>query len=244
MIHLTTLNFIDMEIGETERNCLMITTLSDYICRSMPQCGDFSTNPNLRKKVDDEGNLLPYVGNTVVFLLDNTTKESLMRLQESLYQAAPEMLAHPLQMSTFHMTLHDLANGTPEQPGLRDSMSCAREQVSLILPGLKNTPPLRMKTTWLFNMVNTSIVLGLTPADAETWNRLDEMYMALESVVPLGYALTPHITMAYFRPGTYNSEQVRRLSEALRNVNLDITLHTEELVLQNFSDMNHYMTIL
>ena len=55
----------------------MINTLDDYICNSMPWWGDFTTNPNLRKKVDEEGNLLPFLGNTVVFLLDDDTKEKL-----------------------------------------------------------------------------------------------------------------------------------------------------------------------
>lgn len=222
----------------------MINTLDDYICDSMPQWGDFTTNPNLRKKVDAEGNLLPFVGNTVVFLLDDDTKEQLRQLQDSLYQAAPDMLAKPLQMSTFHMTLHDLANGTPGQPGLDDYMRYTQETASQILPGWKDTAPLRMKTTWLFNMVNTSIVLGLKPADEESWRRLDEMYTTLEAVVRLGYALTPHITMAYFLPGTYAPEQVQRLSTALRNVELEITLDMKNLVLQNFTDMNHYETVL
>jgi len=222
----------------------MINSLDAYICRSMPQWGDFTTNPNLRKKVDDEGNLLPYVGNTVVFLLDDDTKEILCQLQESLYRAAPDMLAQPLQMSTFHMTLHDLANGTPEQSGLQNYMSYTQERISQILPGWKDAPPLRMKTTWLFNMVNTSIVLGLAPADEESWHRLDEMYATLESVVNLGYALTPHITVGYFRPGTYSPEQVQRLSAALHNVDLEVMLHMKDLVLQNFADMNHYETVL
>ena len=222
----------------------MINTLDDYICNSIPQWGDFTTNPNLRKKVDDEGKLLPFMGNTVVFLLDDDAKEKLRQLQESLYQAAPDMLAQPLQMSTFHMTLHDLANGTPGQLGLDDYMRYTQEKVSQILPGWKDTAPLRMKTTWLFNMVNTSIVLGLKPADEETWRRLDEMYTTLEDVVHLGYALTPHITVGYFLPGTYTPEQVQRLSVALRNVDMEITLDMKNLVLQEFFDMNHYETAL
>ena len=62
----------------------MINTLDEYICSSMPQWGDFTTNPNLRKKVDDAGNLLPFLGNTVVFLLDDEIKETLCQLQQSL----------------------------------------------------------------------------------------------------------------------------------------------------------------
>ena len=222
----------------------MINTLDDYICHSMPQWGDFTTNPSLRKKVDESGNLLPFLGNTVVFLLDDDTKEKLRQLQESLYRAAPKMLAQPLQMSTFHMTLHDLANGAPEQPELQDYIHYTQARVSQILPSWKDTPPLRMKTTRLFNMVNTSIVLGLKPADEESWRRLEEMYTALEDVVRLGYALTPHITMAYFLPGTYTQEQVQRLSSVLRNVDMEISLDMKNLVFQEFSDMNHYKTVL
>lgn len=221
----------------------MINTLDNYICNSLPRWGDFTTNPNLRKKVDDGGKLHPFVGNTVVFLLDAETKEKLRQLQEALYRTAPDMLAKPLQMSTFHMTLHDLANGTPGQPGLEDYMQYTQEKASRMLSGWRDAPPLRMKATWLFNMVNTSIVLGLAPADEDSRHRLDGMYTALEAVVHLGYALTPHITVGYFRPGTYNSEQVRRLSAALRNVELEITLDMKDLVLQEFSDMNHYATV-
>lgn len=222
----------------------MINTLDDYICCSMPHWGEFTTNLNLSKKVDYAGRLLPYHGNTVVFLLEETTRNHLQRLQKSLYHAAPEMLALPLQVSTFHMTLHDLVNGSPDSSDLLDAMNCTQEQASRVLSAWKSLPPLQMKTTWLFNMVNTSIVLGLTPADDDSRQRLDEMYTALESVVPLGYALTPHITMAYFRPGTYSPGQVRRLSSALRPVDLDITLRMEDLVLQTFTDMNHYETVI
>lgn len=222
----------------------MINTLDNFICTSMPQWGDFITNPNLCKKVDAAGNLLPFVGNTVVFLLDDGTKEQLRHLQEELYRVASDILAKPLRMSTFHMTLHDLANGAPDQPGLDDHMRYTQEKASLILPVWKNAAPLRMKATWLFNMVNTSIVLGLIPADEDSWYRLDEMYTALEDVVHLGYALTPHITMAYFLPGTYNPKQVQRLSAALRRVDLEISLDMKNLVLQEFSDMNHYDSIL
>lgn len=97
-----------------------------------------------------------------------------------------------------------------------------------------------MKTTWLFDMVNTSIVLGLVPADEETWRRLDEMYTALESVVPLGYALTPHITMAYFKPGTYTQYDLNCLRPALHPVVLGVELQFVNLFYQEFVNMNSY----
>ena len=52
----------------------MLNLLDGYIQNSLPEQGDFYTNPNLCKKVDDFGHFLPFYGNTVVFLLDDGTR--------------------------------------------------------------------------------------------------------------------------------------------------------------------------
>lgn len=219
----------------------MINILEDYIYRSLPEWGTFSTNPNLEKKVDKNGDFKPFYGNTVVFDLREETKQVLQNLQEELYQSAGWMLSHKLDPATFHMTLHDLVNAPEMTEELETGMTEAEVKAKQILTQWQNFPPLHMKTTWLFNMVNTSIVLGLTPADEETWRRLDEMYTALESVVPLGYALTPHITMAYFRPGAYTQYDLNCLRQALHPVELDVELRLEKSSYQEFKDMNHYV---
>ena len=220
----------------------MLNTLDDYIGHSLPEQGKFTTNSGLGRKVSPGGSFLPFRGNTAVFLLDGGTRRALRGLQDELYAAAPDMLAERLGEGTFHMTLHDLANGVPGEQGLegrmRDTEAKARELLRMF-----GGPPLRMRATRLFNMVNTSIVLGLKPADGDSWRRIDGMYTSLEQVVTLGYALTPHITMAYFRPGTYGREQVDRLAAALRAVELELTLDMGALVLQSFGDMNNYETL-
>lgn len=218
----------------------MINTLDDYIWHSLPEHGDFSTNPNLRKKVDDTGHFLPFYGNTTVFLLDDAARRALQDIQRELYTHAGWMLSQPLNASTFHMTLHDLVNAPIRDQELENRMSEAEQKARPMLASWKHRPPLRMRTTWLFNMVNTSIVLGLKPADEESWNRLDAIYMELEKVVPLGYGLTPHITMAYFRSGTYSQDEVNCLRYVLRPVGLEIELKMDRLVSQCFWDMNHY----
>lgn len=218
----------------------MINILEDYIFKSLPEWGDFSTNPNLTKKVNHFGEFLPFFGNTVVFDLPDETKRALQGLQDELYENAAWMLSQKLDSPTFHMTLHDLENGSELTKELKGRMAAAEEKVKILLVQWQNQPPLHMKTTWLFNMVNTSIVLGLAPADEESWKRLDEMYTALESVVHLGYALTPHITMAYFKPGTWFAYDLNSLRGALRNVELEVELNMENLVYQEFRDMNHY----
>lgn len=221
----------------------MLNLLYGYIENSIPEHGNLTTSPGLRVKVDDGGHLLPFVGNTTVFLLEDGAKAAIGEIQSELYRAAGTLLAAPLTPDTFHMTLHDLANGTPS-PETDRWMSETEPAARSILSELKeDSRPLHMKTTWVFNMVNTSIVLGLAPADPETEARLAHMYARLNAVVPLNYALCPHITLAYFRPGSYDQEALRALRSAMGPVKLELTLSMEDLVLQRFSDMNHYRTI-
>lgn len=218
----------------------MINTISDYILHSLPGEGVLETNPNLRKKVDETGAFLPFYGNTVVFLLNNEIKRTLAAIQERLYDQAGDLLAEKLVPDTFHMTLHDLVNGPEENESLRREMVRAEKTAKAILARWWDWPDLHMKATATFNMVNTSIVLGLEPADGESWGQLDEMYCALHQAVPLSYGLTPHITLAYFRPGIYNRIRLAALREALGPVELDVELKMADLQLQNFRDMNRY----
>ena len=221
----------------------MLNILEDYISRSMPERGDFETSHGLHRKVNEQGELLPFQGNTTVFLLEEQDKHRLEQLKQELYCAAPDMLAPPLGEDTFHMTLHDLANGAPEQAGLAEWMAQTDQAARPILALCRELPPLTMRATWMFNMVNTSIVLGLKPADEAGRRRLDAMYCALETARPLGYALTPHITLAYFRPGRYGQETVARLRRALGPVDWTLTLRPDMLALQRFDSMNHYENI-
>ena len=220
----------------------MINTLKDYICDSLPNTETFTTNVNLVKKVDESGKLLPFYGNTVVFLLDAETKRALKAVQDELYAAAPDMLAEALPEESFHLTAHDLANAPENTPELQTKMAETAEKTLALVREVLPKKPLQMKATWAFNMVSTSIVVGWEPTDEESYAALDKLYMTLEKVVPLGYALCPHITLAYFRPGVYEKEAVDRLRSALRPVDLTLTLKPENLVLQNFESMSDYRT--
>lgn len=221
----------------------MINTLKDYISDSLPQTGGFTTNANLVKKVDASGKLLPFYGNTVVFLLDDETKRSLKAVQDKLYAAAPDMLAEPLPEESFHLTAHDLVNDAENTPELRAKMAEAAEKTLPLVRDVFPKKTIQMKATWAFNMVGVGIVVGWEPADEESCAALDKLYTTLEKVVPLGYALCPHVTLAYFRPGVYEQEAVDRLRAALQPVDLTLELKPENLVLQNFESMSDYKTV-
>lgn len=220
----------------------MLNTLDDYIPHTLPGYGEFFTNPALEMKVDASGRLLPFYGDTVVFILSDEAKRALALLQDELYSAAPMLLAQRLDPDSFHMTLHDLSNAARQDAALISAMvengKAAKEHIAR----WQGRAPLHMKATWLFNMVNTSIVLGLVPADDESRRALEEMYDSMESVISLGYPLCPHVTMAYFRPGTYSQTELASLRRALRPVELDVELCMDKLCYQRFTDMNHYFT--
>ena len=71
------------------------------------------------------------------------------------------MLAQPLTADTFHMTLHDLVNGSVHSEALARDMERVKDQVLPLLQIWQNEPPLQMRATRTFNLVHTSVVLGL-----------------------------------------------------------------------------------
>lgn len=216
----------------------MLNTLRD--CREHSVPAILNTAPGLAAKVGRDGALLPFPGNTVVFLLEEGEKAQLQKLQEELYRHCGHLLAQPLHPETFHMTLHDLANGdclgqkAQMAAGACEILDAVRWKPKAIIP---------MKAACTFNMVNTSVVLLLEPATEQAWQQLDELYLQFQQVRHLPYALTPHITLAYFLPGCYNAEETDVLRSALGQVTLEISLSTASLVLQNFETMNDYRTV-
>lgn len=217
----------------------MLNLLKHYIGDSVPG-GVFPTNPSLANKVDPDGSFRPFFGSTVVFSLDEPAKLALAALQRALYREIGHMLAQPLTADTFHMTLHDLVNGPAYTEALVGDMARVKDGVLPLLEMWQSEPPLSMRATRTFNLVHTSVVLGLEPLDAGSWRQLDRIYQALEAVVPLGYGLTPHITLAYYKPGAYSEADAARLRAALGPSDLELILPMQALAYQTFWDMNHY----
>lgn len=223
----------------------MIDLLKEYVCHSVSEREVFQTAPGLRAKVDDEGKLLPFAGNTVVFLLDDDTKTALARLQDELYAQCGDLLAERLSPDTFHMTLHDLANGRPSLKLEQDMKRMASEAKPRLADcrGFDGRA-IHMNADRTFNMAHTSVVLGLEPYNwLDSWAHLEGLYRYFQQVRELDYDLTPHITLAYYKPGVYSKEDAARLRAALGPVDLSVQLKMENLVLQNFTDMNHYETV-
>ena len=204
--------------------------------------GCFETNPNLIHKVNEEGKLKPYYGNSMIFELKDDNVLSLCKvLCQQINQS--EMMAEPLQQHTMHMTLHDLVNGASLED-IAQNKEAVGQQAMQVLERLPKFE-LKMKPVRVYSMNQTSIVLGMEAINEEHHQVLMHLYEAFQKIYPLSYPLTPHITLSYYRPSIYPKEIVLQLQEYMRrandlNRNIIITLKKENLKLLQFKDMNHY----
>lgn len=207
----------------------------------------FKGNPSLSQKIDKENNFQNFYGDTVVFALDHAAKEKLSAYAERLARSAPECFCERLVPDTFHVTLHDLSNS----PVLRDVAEELFENELMVIEQLKEIQKqaktnIRLKSTCLFNMVDTSLVLGLYPADEDAYRRLMELYSIFDRVKKLNYPFTPHITLAYYNINGFDPQAASVLENTVLQLNHDIELefNVRDFYYQKFKSMNDYIDII
>lgn len=173
-------------------------------------CNDeFVTHGELSAKVEQCGKFKTFHGSAVAFDLSDNDKAFIRGISDSLYTSCSDMLAEPLNPKTYHMPLHNLLAGE-----YSESEFCSiRNKTKWLIDVLKNdfTKPIQMRSTWVFNMMNTSIVIGLEPTDDENYRQLCSLYNVFNEVAKITYLFTPHITVAYYKPGVY-SESLEAVS--------------------------------
>ncbi len=207
--------------------------------------GAFDVSRSLCKKVDENNRFRSFYGDTVVFDLDAATKNRLAGIFEQICQAAPECFCERLDTDSLHMTLHDLSNG----PVLEDLEAELLENERKVARKVGKIPMLRlpMRSKCIFNMVDTSLVLGLYPADEEAHEQLMKLYHLFDDVKELSYPFTPHITLAYYNIHGASSRSARDLEQVVSKLNesaMEIRLDTGKLFYQRFTSMNKYRNVL
>lgn len=206
--------------------------------------GDFAGNPSIKKKVDENNEFQAFYGDTVVFNIDDATKEKLAACVERLYELVPECFCEKLVSNTFHMTLHDLSN-SPILEEVAVEIFCNELKV---VEACKNIAAvkIKMRSKHIFNMVNTSLVMGLYPVNENEYAKLMRLYSVFDEVKELSYPLTPHITLAYYNVNGFDAEAARKLETIVRELNedeMEIELDIKELYYQKFRSMNDYINI-
>ena len=202
----------------------------------------FKGKASLAYKIDDDNRLKNFFGDTVVFELDDTTKSIIGKLVDEIFYAAPECFAERLHTSTLHMTLHDLSN-SPVLDEVAEEMERNLEEIKKRVSRFGKRI-IRMRTSVIFNMVNTSLVMGLVPSDEGEHQKLMELHGIVDEVKRAQYPLTPHITLGYYNIHGFDEGAARKLEDAVnklnRNEKIDIILNTDRLYYQRFTSMNQY----
>ena len=163
------------------------------------------------------------------------------------------MLASPLPASTVHMTLHDLASpetrtsGTAEEyrREIADSVRGAEE----ITEGIRRDWAdcrIEMEADRIVSMAAKSLVLMLRPRTERDHENLMGMCSRFDRIRSLPYPLTPHITLAYYRPGKLDGDALGAAVDAIQigRENAPVfEFDAEGLTAQSFLDMRTYMDV-
>ena len=233
--------------------------LADYERRTAwkyePIRGSFHTAGSLAAKVNPDGSFAPFSGSTAVFRPENRCLQLVRLLQEALYRRldGAGLLADALPMSAIHMTLHDLVSpeacvsAAPE--AFREETADSLRKAADIMAAIRRDYAGRrigMVPDRVVNMVSKSLVLMLRPRTEEDYGLLLEMYRRFDGVRELPYPLTPHITLAYYRPGMLDGDA---LGAAVDSVQVSpenapvFGFYPEALTAQRFSDMRSFWDV-
>jgi len=209
----------------------------------------FTPSASVPKKVNEDGSFSRFIGGTVVFDLEESEKQLIKtKFVDPLYRVAGDCFAEKFHESTLHMTLHDLNSSEYEDYEFLKKMFETEVELSKRLQELASAPDsIHMVTTCVFNMVNTSLVLGLIPRCDEDYHKLMKLYYLVDEVCKLPYPLTPHITLAYYGRNGFEGEQLRAIERTVKemnNGNHEIILSTSRLYYQKFTNMNQFFNIM
>lgn len=208
--------------------------------------GHFRPDGRVLHKVNPDNSFRPFFGDTTVFNLDDDVKIQISSLQDALYERAPDCFCARLAPETLHMTLHDLSASAKLEEIASETFANEIKLLQTVRERPLPAQTIRMKSNFIFNCVDTSLVLALRPENAEEWQKLQAVYNRIEQVKTCPYPLTPHVTLAYFNYSGFSAAASKKLQEtvyALNQNSMTVVLDTARLYYQKFTDMNSYFSV-
>ena len=198
------------------------------------------------KKVNHDGTFRSFYGDAVVFKINQHEQQQVKLIAKELYKNFTDCFAEQVKSETYHVTLHDLVSSN-ELTQIAVGMFKNELAIKDAFRG-DNFPhnPIKMRSAYLLNMVNTSIVLVLIPSTEADYKALIQLKRIFQEISPLDYPLTPHITLAYFSRAGFDQNKAAELSTfaaKLYNKPKHFSLQIDDLFYQKFISMNHYYDI-
>lgn len=189
------------------------------------------------------GQFRPFHGDTVAYFLDSAGSELVAEVTHSLYASFAPALCAPIPSKTAHVTLHDL-HAAEELESIREKMEGSRRRIEQLVVQARELGPIRTVCTAVFNLVNTSIAIGLAPADEVEHHKLMRAHAFFDEIVAFG-RYTPHITLAYYRPEPPAQLAVGELRQKLAELSArvkgrTVLLDPARLFALRFDSMSNY----
>ena len=204
----------------------------------------FTPDLSIKSKVNEKNEFENFYGDTVVFDLDEKTKNRIGNIIEIMYKEVPQCFCEKRVTDTLHMTLHDLTSSI-EKGKIEHEMD---NNLNKLKELLKNNPILdekiKMRTNFITDFGHVNLVLALCPISEEEYKKIMQIRNVIDSVKELDYKFSPHITLAYFNRNGFDIESVNKLTNAVRKLNsecdFDVILDTKQIFYQRFKNMNCY----
>ncbi|WP_235931475.1 hypothetical protein [Actinomyces respiraculi] len=232
----------------------MMETLREFDARvelfqtnSVPDEAEFGLPESLQKKVSPrDGVLLPFHGATVAYFLDGQARELVGMLADDLHAQFGGSLSVPLPLAMAHVTLHDL-HASPELRTVRQMMMNSAKPVADLVAQARDIGSIQTTCTAVFNMMNTSVVIGVRAADEGEHRKLFAARALFDTLVPSG-PFTPHITIAYYRPAAPTPLSPNEFRQALSACTAKVhgkpvLLAPERLHALHFDSMGNYWVV-
>ena len=227
-------------------------TYSEFMDRinsfAVPELGinehNFTPSESVKQKVERNGTFKRFYGDTTIFDLTEEERRKLYYFVDFLYSHVPECFGERLAVRTMHMTLHDLSSSNRYEK-INHKMHQNQAIIEAAILGEKRLEiEIRMRSNYIINMVNTSLVMCFCPVDEEGYNELMRLYSIMDEAVMLPYRFTPHVTLAYYNPNGFCYDSAHRLTEYVNALNrhksVDLVLNTKRLGYYTFDNMNAY----
>ena len=222
--------------------------INSFQSNSIPNEPVFGIPTSLKGKVaPGTGTLQPFYGDTIAYFLDAQGTRIVGTISDDLHVRFGGSLSQPLPSAMAHVTLHDLhASSSREQ--VLPVMEAEALIAARLVAEARAIGPIRMMCMAVFNLMNTSVAIGIRPANENEHHKLLMARNLFDEVAPPLEPFTPHITLAYYRPVPPTPIPVIEFREALNEFTgyirgEPIILTPDHLHLMHFNSMGNYWTV-
>jgi hypothetical protein len=211
---------------------------------------DFSNVVNLKRKANEQGELISYYGDTAVMRLDKSEIDLVTLVQDKLHENLSSILSERLDPNTFHITIHNFNNGNNKEL-LSDKIQGTQTQCKKIFQELADyfkEYPDHANAEVIPTIVypgGVSVVMGFMPASDKDFRIIMNMHNVLDKIIVDNWP-EPHITLAYFKPCEFSKDEVTRLRNILisfSHFDFSVKFNFWNLLYQQFENMKIYHDI-